>query len=1393
MKKTIVALSVILILTFVIFGMTFTASADQTYGGYFGADGDNLSWSFDPESGTLTISGEGRMENFNYDYVNSTGGPWHDFRNDITNIVIGEGVTNISFQAFYNLVNVYEIKIPDSVKEIGDYAFEGCTGLRKVDIGNGVQYIGDCAFERCFNVYSLTIGEGLGTGGYVFPVQTGAFEDCRLLVEIYDLAPAYLVQRSDADPIGHSSISVKTDASVPSNIVKDDQGYVFYVDEAQEYYFLLDYEGSDTDLVLPESINGNPYIIRANAFYDRSGLNSIKIPDSVKGIQRDAFFDSSLIDMDSIGAQYVDKWIIHCPPMNKEYTIREDTVGIADWAFRGSDIEELIIPDSVKIVGNQAFENCSSLISVNIGSGVQRVGTWAFRNCRNLTYISGASGVRSFGHQCFDECVNLSAVFIYDLENWCTISFDNGGTANPLYYADEFHVNDILVRDLVIPQTVTYISKEAFAGANRINTVYIGENVTEIGQMAFSGCDNIKHMTIPFVGKNVNDNISKFGYFFGSAHDNAAVPDSIERVDILASTQLPQGAFLGVTNLKFVSLPNTLTSISESAFGGCHSLIRIVIPESIERIHQYAFTGCFKLVEIQNLSELYFAQGTNGDGDIALNALNIYKDNSDSNIQVVDDFIFYFDYEQEKYILLAYSGSETDITLPHRINGKIYTINAYAFANCTDLVSVTIPEGIKYIGDNAFYNCKSIEAIAFPSTIEYVGSNILASDSLEYTVYENAMYIGDTTNPYTILVSAVSQDIQRCDIHPSTKVIYDNAFSLCSNLTYIEIPNGVTSINYNAFANTGIKAITIPASVKNISVNAFAYCDLLEEITILTDSVVIGECAFMECPSIVTLNVPANVLKSVQNGAQLTAVNRITINSGEVIYDNMFHGFPSLKTIWLPDTITEVGENLFEYDASIDFVNYEGAYYLGSLNNNHMLLIKVADTSLKEIKIHPDTKYICNQAFKDMYDLKEIAIPDSVVTIGSYAFYDCSALSSVKLGKGVEKIDSCAFYGCGSLANVRVPDGIKFIGDSAFTSAWNCYITAVYCGDNISDISGYEGLVISQHLYYYGYDDTEHYSKCYYCEHQTPSVDHALNDGTCVVEPTHFGTGIMEYSCECGYTSREDIPMISHEWDEGYISIYPTHTSEGIRTYYCNCGESKSEPIEKLDGHTYDGGTTTKYPTHLEDGIVTYTCECGDTYTETIPKDEFDHTWDDPEIIKEATHLEYGSVMYTCACGETFEDSIPKLEEHEWDTGTVSTEPTHFSGGVKTFTCGCGETYTEDIPILAEHVFGEWQSVSEDQHSRYCECGEYEYQDHAFGADGRSCAECGYQKEIHTTEKQTDALTEETKPSQPQEPEKPQGDGSSEGCGSSLSGVSIMTVSLIIGFICIVDNKKNKR
>ena len=460
---------------------------------------------------------------------------------------------------------------------------------------------------------------------------------------------------------------------------------------------------------------------------------------------------------------------------------------------------------------------------------------------------------------------------------------------------------------ITIPDSVTSIGDWAFDGCTSLTSVTIGKGVTTIGDYNFSGCTSLTSITIP-------DNVTEIGY----------------------------EAFSGCTSLASITIPESVTRIGEYAFQNCSSLASITIPDSVSEIGWVAFDGTAYYNDISNWDNGLLYIG---------NHLIEVKEDVSGSVEIRQG--------TKTIAAAAFSGcaSITSITIPDGVT----KIDAETFHDCTSLTSITVPNSVTCISHWAFWDCTSLKNITIPDSVTSIGeftfrgctslTSIKIPDSIidiGRGAFDDTAYYNNTSNWDNGILYAGNHLIKANDVSGSveikqgTKTIVDEAFSYCTSLTNVVIPDSVVNIGNDAFNGCkSLSSVTIPVSVTSIGDGAFGYCTSLTSVTIPDGVTSIGYYAFEGCTSLTRIAIPDSVTS---------------------ISDGAFRDCTSLTSITIPDRVTEIGHDAF--------------YYCTSLTN---IVIPDSVTSIGDYAI-----YYCPS-------LKGIVIPESVTEIGEKAlgyYYD---------------------------------------------------------------------------------------------------------------------------------------------------------------------------------------------------------------------------------------------------------------------------------------------------------------------------------------------------------------------------------------------------------------------
>ena len=361
--------------------------------------GDNLTWELDSD-GTLTISGTGKMWDYNWDQS-----PWYNTRDKILSVVITAGVTRVGRYAFHECNKLTNVTMPDSVTSIGDYAFSGCSSLTSVTIPDSVTSIGYDAFSGCSSLTSVTIPDSVKL------IRSYAFYGCNNIKNVYyngDLKSWLEINwggDASSNPCRYGSNLYFNGELVTDVAIPDDMTMI------GDYAFC----GCDslTSVTIPNSVTS----VGRRAFSYCRSLESVMIPDSVTGIGDGAFCRCySLLNVAIPNSVTDVGWeaFAYCRSLTS-VMIADGVKNIGDRTFYGcSSLNNIELPSSVTSVGNSAFSNCSSLNSVKMPNTVRSIGYNAFENCTSLTKMSIPKSVKSIGRDTFSNCGGLTSVTIPD-------------------------------------------------------------------------------------------------------------------------------------------------------------------------------------------------------------------------------------------------------------------------------------------------------------------------------------------------------------------------------------------------------------------------------------------------------------------------------------------------------------------------------------------------------------------------------------------------------------------------------------------------------------------------------------------------------------------------------------------------------------------------------------------------------------------------------------------------------------------------------------------------------------------------------------------------------------------------------------------------------------------
>ena len=799
-----------------------------------------------------------------------------------------------------------------------------------------------------------------------------------------------------------------------------------------------------TSVTLPSSVTS----ICVGTFR-ATGLTSITIPNSVTSIEQDAFCDCQDLTTVTIPGSVanIGKAAFYVCRKLSSVTLGTGVESIGNNAFHYcSSLTSISIPNSVRSIGFCSFADCA-MTSITIPNSVTSIDGYAFAGNANLTSVTMPDNIITFtGGWAFGDNNNIESVYITNLATWLGTAFPSGN--NPLRSGAKLYLNNVEVKDLIIPEGTTAILAAAFEGCESLTSVTIPSSVTSIDGWAFASCSNLISITIPNSVTTIGDCA-----FRSTAITSLTIPASVTNIAVSANSG-------GLTE-------------------DCTSLMNIYVEEGNSRYYSengVLFTEDEEFVGANGKAIVLFPQGRRGSYEIP------------NDVTVIASRAF-----------VSCKGL-TSVVIPKSVT----TIEGeYAFHGCENLTSVTIPSSMTSIGYGSFFNNYSLADVfcyaenvpetsswafygsplssatlhvpvgsidAYSTTAPWSGFGTIVAIEDNSNMEINGIYYALDKNNRTAEVISNPNGYSGTVVIPESVTFSNNTYSVtsigegafagCEGLTSITIPNSVTSISQNAFAGITIRKVfwltnTPPSGYENLkgyinyvlnnsysslsNVRVYPYLASMFELNGVKYVPVSPSehiCDAVDCVQNETakdLNISSvtyqGITMKVKNVMPYLAYENKYIESLSVdIEGNIpiraFDNCSNLKSVNLGEKVTGIGEYAF----------------YGCI-------------SLSSITIGSSVTSIGNSAFRECSGLTSVSIPGSVTSIGESAFSDCKGLTSINIPEGLTSIGYRTFYGCSSLTSIKIPNSVTSIDNSAFSSCIG--LTSVTIGNGVTNIGNY--------------------------------------------------------------------------------------------------------------------------------------------------------------------------------------------------------------------------------------------------------------------------------------------------------------------------------------------------
>ena len=418
-------------------------------------------------------------------------------------------------------------------------------------------------------------------------------------------------------------------------------------------------------------------------------------------------------------------------------------------------------------------------------------------------------------------------------------------------------------------------------------------------------------------------------------------------------------------------------------------------------------------------------------------------DSSTSTAKVTCTQVIY-----EDYFKADYSG---DLTILPEVtyDNKTYTVTGIgygAFADCSGVTSITIPSTVTSIESMAFYKCGNLTSISIPESVETIGERAFWGTLWYNSQPDGLLYLDNWLIGYK-----GDKPTGELNITEGTMGIAEKAFSGCSDLTSVTLPNSVLSIGASAFWGcSSLTSIIIPNSVTSIGTYAFSYSlksvelhtktigiwfsglSSIETITIGSEVESIENSAFSNCTGLTSIYIPNSVL-SIGGSAFWSCSGLKSVELHTKTIGDWFGDCSSIETITIGSEVESIEDNAFSGCSNIR-VNISDLSKWCKISLNRPLLYRTYEVYLGPGEGSIERSAIESfQLYLNGEEITNLIIPDDVESIGSYIFSGCSSLTTVTIGSGVTNIGESAFYKCQNLTDVYLlPENVPEIGGSVF-------------------------------------------------------------------------------------------------------------------------------------------------------------------------------------------------------------------------------------------------------------------------------------------------------------------------------------------------------------------------
>lgn len=766
--------------------------------------------------------------------------------------------------AFEGMKKLKTVVLPNTLTSIAPYAFFFCEQLNNIKIPVGVSTIGGSAFANCYSLTDLIVdfnSEYYSTQEGVLFTKSGT----TLVLFPHGKSQHYTIP---------STVSVIGERA-------------FHAHQRL------------TGVTIPASVTS----IGNNAFWNCNGLSTIEIPGSVQTVGAYAFaycfgisgaivIPSTLTTLGTnafVGT--ADAFVVDVgnPTYASENGVlfsKGKTLLIQCPGGKSGSYE---IPDVVTTIGASAFEWCDRLSSVTIPASVSAIQYNAFDGCDGLTSIRSnratpvdlsGSGEYVFYNVDKNKCtlyVPAGSKSLYQAANqWKDFVniVEVGGSMKTVHVANPGTLSLLITQaektSITEMKLTGTISQPDFIFMRYEMTALADLDLSEVTVAAYTSPSGVR-------ARMASTLVTASGAEIEINHEQNR-PQNVASATVYPANEIPQSAFDGMTRLKSIILPVSITSMGDYAFRYCSSLVNITLPAALQSIGFRAFSNCTGMTEI-------------------------LADPANQYFSTQNGVLF----DKNATQLIQYPGGKIgNYTIPSTVT----RIESYSFYACRKITGITIPTSVTSIGKYAFWNCNGLTNLNLPASVTWVESYAFAYC---FFIIDDINLSASLTkiDPYAFIGTGVRIHVDAANPNYSS---LDGVLFNKSRTTLITCPGRRPAGDY-----------TILSTVNTIDAGAFEYCRYLTSISIPSAVNSIGYYAFQNCEALTAIHVSgtngsfssldgvlfsknATTLIQCPGGKQGSYAIPSTVNTlGESAFENC----RLLTSVIIPETVSAISHYVF--------------------------------------------------------------------------------------------------------------------------------------------------------------------------------------------------------------------------------------------------------------------------------------------------------------------------------------------------------------------------------------------------------------------------------------------------------------------------------------------------